>query len=274
MSTSGTSIDIATEERDNGSATGRRGRRATAAMVTLVLVAVVLVGAPTPAAAQHHGPDPVVIVAGTFSPAFANEPLAARLRADGYQVHIFELPGLGLGDIRSSSAALGAFVDQVLASSGATRVDLVGHSQGGLVARGYVRDFGGAAKVDSLISLGSPHKGTYVANLANFFGFGNCLAIVACEQMRIGSSYLQDLNAGSDTIAPVRYTNIYTSYDELVRPVSNAALSDGAVNIRVQSQCWARVVGHVGLIVDGTVYSGVRQALEGRSNIRLNCWAW
>ena len=90
--------------------------------------------------------------------------------------------------------------------------------------------------------------------------------------MAIGSSFLNDLNAGDDTIGNVRYTNLYTSFDELVRPVDNARMNDGATNVRVQSQCWARVVGHLGLIVDGTVYSGVQDALAGRP-ITLNCWA-
>lgn len=248
-------------------------RRRTARLLVLALVAsAALVGvAPRPAGAATT--DPVIIVAGTFSPAFANEPLAARLRADGYQVSIFELPTLGTQDINATARALNTFADGVRARTGATRVDLVGHSQGGLVARSYVKSYGGAGEVDSLVTLGTPNRGTYVANLVDFLGFGNCLTVTACEQMSIGSSYLAALNAGDDTIGSVRYTTIRTIQDELVRPVDNATLYDGAVNVKVQSQCWARVVGHLGLIVDGTVYSGIRQALQGRTDIRLNCWA-
>ncbi len=91
--------------------------------------------------------------------------------------------------------------------------------------------------------------------------------------MAIGSDYLAALNAGDDTIGAVRYTTFRTAQDELVRPVDNATLFDGAVNVRIQDQCWARLVGHVGLILDGTVYSGIRQALGGSTAIRLNCWA-
>ena len=235
----------------------------------LLTTTVGLVGPPPAGAATR---DPVIIVAGTLSPAFANEPLAARLRADGYQVWIFELPGLGLGDIDGASAALDRFADGVRARTGASKVDLIGHSQGGLVARGYVKWHGGASEVDSLISLGAPHYGTYVANLVSFLALGNCIGITACEQMTIGSSYLNALNAGDDTIGAVRYTNIFTAYDELVRPVGNATLADGATNVKVQSQCWFRVVGHVGLILDGAVYSGVEDALAGR-RVSLSCWA-
>lgn len=224
----------------------------------------------SPAAAAT--PDPVIIVNGTFGPEFFYEPLAARLRHDGHRVFIFQLTNLGTGDIADTARDLNAFADGVRARTGAARVDLVGHSQGGLVARQYVKFLGGSSEVDSLVSLGSPHYGTAVANLADFFGGGSCLGIVACEQMAVGSAFLANLNAGDDTIGSVRYTNLYTIYDELVRPVGNAALRDGATNVLVQSQCPLRVVGHVGLALDGAVYDGVHDALRG-ARVDLNCWA-
>ncbi|HET7719991.1 MAG TPA: alpha/beta fold hydrolase [Acidimicrobiales bacterium] len=244
-------------------------RLAAALAAASVLIGGLAVGA-APAGAVP--PDPVIIVAGTVSPAFANEPLAARIRAEGYQVWIFELPGLGTGDIRESARALNRFADGIRSQTGAARVDLVGHSQGGLVGRAYIKYEGGATEVDSLVSLGTPHYGTSLANIARFFSLGTCVGILSCHQMATGSSFLNDLNAGDDTVGNVRYTNIYTSFDEVVFPVTNATMQDGATNVRVQSQCWARVVGHLGLIVDGTVYSGVSDALAGRS-ITLNCWA-
>ena len=247
----------------------RRRRFTVAVVLTIVLSALAL---PATSASAAPEKDPVIIVAGTLSPAFANEPLAARLRADGYKVWIYELPGLGLGDIGQTSVPLGNLVDQVRAQTGAAKVDLIGHSQGGLVARYYVKNLGGSAKVDRVISLGAPHYGTYVANLVTFFGFGSCAGVVACQQMSIGSSFLANLNAGPDVISPVKYTNIYTALDELVRPVTNATLQDGATNVKVQSQCLLRVVGHLGLILDGTVYDGVRDALRDEA-VRMNCFA-
>jgi triacylglycerol lipase len=232
---------------------------------------LVAVGLPWSAAADDR-PDPVVIVNGTFGPAFFYEPLAKRLRGDDHQVFIFELTNLGTGDIAATAQDLADFVAGVRAQTGADKVDLVGHSQGGLVARQYVKYLGGDATVDSLISLGAPHYGTAVANIADFFGGGNCLGIVACQQMAVGSDFVNALNDGDDTIGSVRYTNFYSSLDELVRPVANASLQDGATNVKIQSQCPLRVVEHVGLALDGTVYSGIRQALAGQP-IHLDCWA-
>jgi triacylglycerol lipase len=242
------------------------------AVIALVISIIAGVVAFAPGGAQATPQDPVIIVAGTFSPSFANEPLRWRLEADGYDTYIYELPGLGIGDIAETSEPLAGFVDSVLAQTGASKVDLIGHSQGGLVLRYYIKYLGGDQRVDSAISLGAPHYGTALANIGVLLGIGD-LFCTSCDQMAVGSSFLNDLNAGDDTIGNVSYTNFYTVYDELVRPVRNATLQDGAKNVKIQSQCWFRFVEHIGLILDGAVYSGIEDALEHR-RIRLNCWAW
>ena len=224
------------------------------------------------AAPAWAAPRPVIVVAGTFGPAFFYEPLAARLRADGRQVAIFQLTGLGTADIRTSARDLATFADAVRSRTGASAVDLVAHSQGGLVARQYIKFEGGAGEVGHLVNLAVPNNGTVVANIADFFGGGNCLTIVACQQMRVGSSFLENLNAGDDTFGPVKYTNLFTVLDELVQPVWNAAMADGATNVLVQSQCPLRTVAHIGMALDGTVYDGISDALSGES-VRLNCFA-
>jgi triacylglycerol esterase/lipase EstA (alpha/beta hydrolase family) len=217
-------------------------------------------------------PRAVVVVAGTFGPAWFYEPLASRLRHDGYQVAIFELDNLGTTDIRTSARSLAGFVDNFRARVGVGRVDIVAHSQGGLVARQYIKFQGGVGEVAKLVNLSTPNYGTVAANAANFFGGGDCLTIVSCQQMRIGSSFLDALNAGDDTFGDVTYTNLYTLYDELVQPVWNAEMADGATNVMVQSQCPFRTVAHVGMALDGTVYDGIRDVLTGNP-VRLNCFA-
>ncbi|MCW3840843.1 alpha/beta fold hydrolase [Micromonospora yasonensis] len=218
------------------------------------------------------GANPVIVVGGLIGISIAYEPLDARLSLDGYRVFIYELPDLGVGDIRESARALSSYVDRVRAATGAAKVDLVTHSEGGLVSRWYVKYLGGADKVDHYISLGTPQYGTYVANIINFVGLGSCVGVVACQQMSIGSSFLADLNSGDDTPGTVRWTTVRTWQDELVRPVDNAVLADGASNVLVQGWCPLRVVGHVGLVLDGTTYSIIRQALTD-APIRPDCFA-
>ncbi|MFI7549914.1 lipase family alpha/beta hydrolase [Micromonospora sediminimaris] len=218
------------------------------------------------------GANPVIVVGGLSGITAVYEPLAARLRADGYRVWIYQLPNLGLGDITASAAGLRGYVGQVRAAAGGAKVDLVAHSEGGLVSRYYIKNLGGGDSVERYVSLGTPQYGTYVANIVSFLGLGSCAGVVACQQMTIGSSFLTALNAGDDTPAPVRWTAVRTWQDELVRPVDNAKLADGATNVLIQSRCPLRVVGHLGLVLDGTTYTVIRQVLRDAA-IKPNCLA-
>jgi triacylglycerol lipase len=205
---------------------------------------------------------PVIIVAGTLQPAATYDRLAARLRTDGYQVYIYELPNLGRGDIVNSANGLAAFADQVRLNTGADKVDLVAHSQGGLVARQYVKFDGGADHVRNLIGLGSPNHGTLAAYAATWLGADKD-GFVAVGQMAPGSDFLKQLNDGDDTIGDVRYTNFYTDYDEVVFPATTAKLADGATNVRIQDQVPANQVGHNGLPFDPAAQNGIEDALRG-----------
>lgn len=240
----------------------RRPLASTCIVITIFLGVVVAV----PAAARSATPqrNPIIIVAGLFGPAFAYQPLASRLRADGNRVFVYQLPQLGVSDIARSARAFADFVDGVRASTDSAKVDLVAHSEGGLVSRYYIKVLGGLDRVGSYVSLGTPQYGTAVANILTFYTLGSCLGITACVQMQIGSPFLAALNAGDDAPGAVRYTTVSTEEDELVRPVSDAALTGrGATNVLLQRLCPHRVVGHVGLILDGAVYTIVRAALAG-----------
>ncbi|GAA4577478.1 alpha/beta fold hydrolase [Micromonospora coerulea] len=216
--------------------------------------------------------NPVIVVGGLIGVSIAYEPIAARLRADGFRVSFFPLPGLGFDDIRESARAFATYVDQVRAATGAAKVDIVTHSEGGLVSRWYVKFLGGANVIDHYISLGSPQQGTYAANILKFIGLGSCAGIIACQQMSIGSDFLAALNGGEDTPGPARWTTVRTWQDELVWPIANASLGEGATNVLIQAWCPLRVVGHLGLVLDGTAYSVVRQTLAD-APIRPNCFA-
>ena len=256
---------------------GRRFRLVAAALAATLLATVLGTGTAgaAPNAAAVTAKDPVVVVNGLFGVGIAYEPLVARLRADGYQVYDYELPTLGTQDIRVTARQLAGFVAGVRAQTGAAKVDLIGHSEGGLVSRAFVKYEGGAAVVDTLTTLGTPNNGTAAANLIRFFTLGSCVGITACEQMTIGSSFLADLNAGDDSIGSVRYANIATVVDELVQPYTTSFLdpADGNITNRtLQSECWARFPGHLALILDGAVYSGVQDMLADRP-IDFNCFA-
>lgn len=242
------------------------------------MIAVAGLGATGSSPAGAVTPDPVVIVAGTFAgqglASVYYAPLAGRLQANGYRAYIFGLPNSGLGDARDAAAALKSFVANVRAQTGAAKVDLIGHSQGGMVSRYYIKYLGGANEVDSLVNLAAVNYGTAVANIAKLLGLGSCAGVVSCQQMSIGSSFLADLNAGDDTIGNVSYTNFGSVNDTVIVPYTNSYLANDGnnANVTIQSQCWLRYVDHIGIALDGTVYSGIQDALAHRS-ISLNCFA-
>src|SRR6185369_6546009 len=64
-----------------------------------------------------------------------------------------------LASIEHFANQMAARIDEVRAATGAEQVLIVGHSMGGLVARAYLRKFGGK-HVRELITLGTPHSGS------------------------------------------------------------------------------------------------------------------
>lgn len=241
--------------------------------VALALALLALGGTIAPGASAAPAKNPILLTHGLTADSLSWIAFKARLEADGYKVFTVDIPNRGFGDIATNSQAVKNKVDMIKAQTGASRIDLIGHSEGGLENRYYLRFLGGVSSVERYISLGTPNYGTYMANIVNFYPINEiCLA---CEQMTIGSAFLTNLNSVDDTPGSVKYTAIYTKYDELVRPVSNAGLKNGSVNVLVQKVCPYRIVGHAGLVIDGTVYQMARAALNDQvpSKTNTNCWA-
>jgi triacylglycerol esterase/lipase EstA (alpha/beta hydrolase family) len=118
-------------------------------------------------------PRPVVLVNGTFANQITSwNAVSPLLKNNGYCVYTFNYGGLFVGQIGSygpiaaSAGELKTEVDKVLASTGAAKVDLVGWSQGGMMPRYYLKNLGGAAKVNVLIGLAPSNHGTTLSGLA------------------------------------------------------------------------------------------------------------
>jgi triacylglycerol esterase/lipase EstA (alpha/beta hydrolase family) len=216
-------------------------------------------------------PFPVVLVHGTFANASSWATISPILANAGYCVFAlnYGCQALGpavcaTGPIEESAAQLRAFVDLVLSATHASKVDIVGHSQGGMMPRYYLRFLGGAARVDRLVGLAPSNHGTTVDGLqalaSALAGLVNC---DACLQQLAGSAFLNNLNAGGDTVAGVLYTVIETRFDEVVTPFTSAFLSGPAVtNILLQNRCVLDVTGHVGITQDPNAIGWVLNALD------------
>jgi triacylglycerol esterase/lipase EstA (alpha/beta hydrolase family) len=223
-------------------------------------------------------PRPVVLVNGTFADMSNNwQAISPLLKNHGYCVYAFNYGShagggkvgvYGTGDIPSSAGELAAFVDRVLAATGAPRVDLVGHSQGGMMPRYYLKYLGGATRVRNLIGLSPSNHGTDLNGLFTLAsalpGASGFLGVCpACEQQSINSAFLTDLNAGGDTVPGVVYTVIQSRYDEVVTPYGSAFLAGPDVkNILLQNQCPLDATEHLGITYDHIAAADVLTALD------------
>jgi triacylglycerol esterase/lipase EstA (alpha/beta hydrolase family) len=223
-------------------------RRVVLTVLALLVVAVAVLttvlltrpGAPVAGAVDQDRPGPVLLVPGYGGGTGSLQPLADALAARGRDATVVDLPGDGTGDLAVSADALDAAVDAALARTGEDTVDLVGYSAGGVVARLWVAD-GHAAVTRRVVTLGAPHHGTSLADLAGSLAPGQCP--VGCRQLATDSDLLAGLNAGDETPEGPTWVSIWTTQDQTVTPPDSARL-DGALNVTVQSVCAGARVGH------------------------------
>jgi triacylglycerol esterase/lipase EstA (alpha/beta hydrolase family) len=226
-------------------------RRLVLVLATLVFVAGAVLATvllsqpsvPTVEPAPQERPGPVLLVPGYGGSTASLQSLADRLTAAGRDATVVALPGNGTGDLNASADALDEAVTAALARTGDESVDVVGYSAGGLVARLWVAD-GNADVARRVVTLGSPHHGTSLADLAGDLAPAQCP--VGCQQMAPDSDLLTGLNAGDETPDGPTWVSVWTTQDETVTPPDSARL-DGALNLTVQSVCADAQVGHGGL---------------------------
>jgi triacylglycerol esterase/lipase EstA (alpha/beta hydrolase family) len=213
-------------------------------------------------------PYPVILVHGTFLNMSVSWTVAApALERLGYCVFALDygngpIPGVnGVGDIPKSARQLKTFVGKVLKATGAKKVSIVGHSQGGMMPRYLIKFLGGASVVDDLVGLSPSNHGT-TNPLAGPAAANGC---PACGQQVAGSDFIKHLNAGDQTPKPVSYTVVETRNDEVVTPFQSEFLpktSDGRVtNVLLQDACPADQVEHIGITSDPVALQWMLNAL-------------
>lgn len=240
---------------------------------------------PTP---QH--PNPVVLLHGTNDTSAAFADLAAELRGAGFAVFALDYGrehssargragGAGTGDLRTSAAEIAGFIRTVFLTTGAEKVDLVGHSQGGLHAHAYVRGAGaltargyaGARWVGRVVTLGSTVHGASplgpldgVARLRGVVPVLDALLGPSARQQVRGSDVLTWLAREADAAPGVRYTAIASRFDHTVRPVAAQHLTPApnVTNIWLQDVDPGSTTTHADLPRDPTTIRLVLRALS------------
>ncbi len=234
---------------------------------------------------QEHS-EPVILVHGTDATVYADwAGLGPVLKAAGYCAYALNYgaspdgTSYGFSDIAASAKHLKEFTESVLASTGATSVNLVGYSQGAAVTRYYTNRLAGDAVVDKWIGIASPtYGGTVYGTSPVLQAVPGGTTLVAGEfgpalvELLQGSNFLNQLNAGGDTVPGVEYTNIATRVDETIQPYTNALLRDpGATNIVIQDVCPQNNVAHFTFTYDPTAIGLVLAALDPSAVIVPPC---
>ncbi|MEU5397916.1 alpha/beta fold hydrolase [Streptomyces sp. NPDC005963] len=195
-----------------------------------VAVALMIPTAPT---ARADTRDPVLFVHGLGGAGHNWNTMIAEFVEAGWSRD--RLHAMSYDSARSSESIAVEIRDEVnalKARTGATKVDVVGHSLGALNSRWYIKFLGGTAQVDDWVSIGGVNRGTY--------GALTCL-LDSCREAWPGSDFLDALNGGDPTPGAVDYTTVWSSCDEAVNPDYYATL-EGATN------WYAGCVGHITLI--------------------------
>ena len=151
-------------------------------------------------------------------------------------------------DVRTAAARLSVEVERVVEETGFERIHIIGHSLGGLIARYYVTRLGGDVRVHTLVTLGTPHDGTYAAY---------AVPTRLMRQMRPGSGLMREL-ARPVRGCRTRFISYWSDSDAAILPHESAALRHPdlrARNVRLHG------AGHLTLPMMGEVVHGISNAL-------------
>lgn len=233
---------------------------------------------------RQQDPTPVVLVHGTFANrSQVGATLSPELEAEGYCVFALNYGNCsptgncGRARIQTSAQELKRFIDnRVLPQSRSGHVSIVGHSQGGLMPRYYIRFLGGRSKVEDMISLAASNHGT-----DNPFAppAGELADCPACEQQHpYMSSFTRQVNRGDETPGSIDYTQVETRFDEVVVPYFSAYLAQDAgtrngprttrqngrdtTNFCLQDEFPGNTSDHLAIVNDQQAFRVVLDALE------------
>ncbi|KAF0836530.1 esterase/lipase family protein [Nocardia caishijiensis] len=245
---------------------------------------------PTP---EH--PNPVVLLHGTgggaqtnwgvYAPLLANEDYCVFTLTYGAYALPWPVSAIGgMRPIEQSAAEVSAFVDDVLARTGAERVDLIAHSQGNIVGNYYLKRLGGGDRVARLVGIAPPWLGTNAFGAGDIAHFSRALGAgpvfdaatgslcQACAQMFTGSPFMTALNADGVYDPRVTYTNIVTVLDELVVPyTSGLAPGPNATSVVVQDGCAQDYSEHMAIAGSPRAAAYVLNALDPAGQAPVPC---
>ena len=174
--------------------------------------------------------NPVLLVHGLYDTVAKFKELSAYLDQLGWSVHRINLkPNDGSAPLNDLAKQVAGYVDRTFESG--QIIDLLGFSMGGLVTRYYLQRLGGVERVKRYITISAPNNGTLTAY---------SLPLKGITQMRINSSFLQDLNQDHDQyLSKLQVTNLWTPYDLMILPAHSSKMGIGReISVPVAVHAW------------------------------------
>ena len=191
---------------------------------------------------------PVLLLHGFLGTRGAMFPLELRLNRDRFVVFSINLGMLNIGDIRKSALLLHRKIQRILREVDLGKIDIVGHSMGGLIGLYYIKKFGGHQYVRKFVTLGTPHDGTWVA-LAGIAALG--LVARSTWQLFPDNFFLRELRA-APLPEGVEYYSI-AGAEDIICPPERSKLPGSTF---IELPC-----GHAGLATSAIVYREIRNIL-------------
>lgn len=151
-------------------------------------------------------------------------------------------------DVREAARDLALEVETLCERTGYERIHVVGHSMGGLIARYYVQCLGGDERVDTLVTLATPHAGTMTAHLV-----GTTLT----RQLRPGSDLMAELEAPVECCR-TRFIAYWSDLDQMIVPQRRARLVHPDLSVRNHL---VRGAGHMSLPISPRLVHEISAAL-------------
>lgn len=159
----------------------------------------------------------VILVPGWLDNIATMGKMAEYLQGVGYRaLACSPQPSDGRAPIEDLAAQLATFVEEAVPAG--ERFHYVGFSMGGLIGRWYLQEMGGRGRMANLVTISTPHRGTYMAN---------SLWLAAVRQMRPESTFIDHLNRDLSALEERRFVSIWTPLDLSVVPPSNSELPVG-----------------------------------------------
>lgn len=202
----------------------------------------------TPVRVQKKGETPVMLVHGYGANSASMAFLQWMLRRMGWSnVYIISYTP-PTANARGLAKQLAHKAGQIMEKCEADKIDIVCHSMGGVLTRYALINLDLADKVDCVVTLGSPHRGSRVAGLVPAMG--------SAAQLRHDSPFIKEVAADGDTPGNARFYSLWSEFDSFVLPVRSALIQGNATNIHIPYH------GHLALLYSPTVVKLVDQCLR------------